>query len=509
MRKWEKDNILRQTNEIIRGGLSTELRFYFDGTNGIPVEGEVPLNVMISKQNADSERLVGELKFRYSDTYFLRSACSYNHALAIMSLGMTMSAFTCGEEGDGCMRTALRAIGCDERTMESKKYGPTVDFADTCGYMTAAKRLPDGSYLVPIIIRSHRYGGEWVSNCHAVDDAYPDHAAGFKEAADGVYDGVLAYLARRGFDRSRVRLWVCGYSRGGAVANLLGARLTFSSGIEKDRIFVYTFATPTTVFDRAARYTDNIFNIISELDTVPRLPLRRWNLTRYGEDMSLPCKARRGEADYSRLLGQMQRRFNEIMAQLGVNASYMPLDDQEMALDLLFDSFYELLDTPEKYRDEGYQELAMDYMKSRIRGDEFEPRSFLRFLLDGNVEMADNLCAIIDSWHELGGLEKMQRLAAMIAKRHMGEKSPATEIVFLVVGILFRYAGRHAATKVTGGDQDYLYEQLTTLLVDCYERGGESFILQQHWPEAYLAWLSAAPPDDLFRVGSYPRKLMD
>lgn len=74
---------------------------------------------------------------------------------------------------------------------------------------------------------------------------------GFKAAADGVYDAVTNYLDRRGFDRGRVKLWLCGYSRGGAVTNLLGARFTFESGIGKDNIFAYSFATPVTVFDRA------------------------------------------------------------------------------------------------------------------------------------------------------------------------------------------------------------------------------------------------------------------
>ena len=412
----------------------TDLRFYFDGTNGTPVNGEVLLDVMISKEEKPKD--IGQLKFRYSDSFFLHSACSYDHELAIMSLGLTMSAFTYKADGDKHARAALHAIGCDDRTIESFRFDDQQSCADSCGYIIAAKKLPDDTFLIPVVIRSHCYGGEWVSNAHAVEEAYPDHAVGFKAAADGVYDAVTNYLDRRGFDRGRVKLWLCGYSRGGAVTNLLGARFTFESGIGKDNIFAYSFATPVTVFDRACLFTDNIFNIMSEMDIVPRMPLRYWALTRYGADMIVPCKARRGLGEYTRLLGQMQAQFAEIMGELGVEAAYVPLDDQERALDLLFDYIDDLLDTSEKYRDDGYQQLAMDYMRSKMHGDTFELRKFLNFLLDGNEEMADELCSLIDNWHDLGGIEKMQRLGIMLSKRKSGDKSPATEIIFMVIGII-------------------------------------------------------------------------
>lgn len=479
------------------------IKFFFDGTNGRPVSGEVPVSVLISKEPSDKP--VGTLIFKYSDSFFLRSACSYNHELAIMSLGLTMSAFTLEGLGDTPARQALHEIGCDDRTIESFRFDDQESCDDICGYIFGMKRLPDGTYLVPVVIRSHCYGGEWVSNAHAVDAALPDFAAGFKKAADGAYDALLGYISRRGISLSQVRIWLCGYSRGGAVANLLGARLTLDSGIGKDSIFVYSFATPLTVYDRAAVFTDNIFNIISELDVVPRMPLKYWGLARYGTDMILPCKARRGGAEYTRLLGQMQAQFAEIMKLLEVEADYVPLDDQELALDLLFDYIDDLLDTPEKYSEDGYQELAMDFMRSKLGGHVFELKKFLRFLLDGNEEMADELGSLIDNWHELTGFEKMQKLGSLAAKRKPGDKTPATELLFMVIGILFRYAAKFAATKVTGGTQDYFYDQLVILIIDAYQRGGSSLILQQHWPEAYLAWLKAAPETELFRFGTYER----
>ena len=481
----------------------TDLKFYFDGTNGTPFEGEVSVSTLISKSGDADD--VGSLPFEYSDSFFSGSACSYNHKLALMSMGMTMSAFTRKNEGDKYIRRLLRDIGCDERTIESKKFGEQKPCDDTCGYIFAAKRLPGDHFLIPVVIRSHRYGGEWVSNTHAVESNCPDFAAGFKAAADKVYAALLGYIAHRGLDRSKLKLWICGFSRGGAVSNLLGARLSFESGISKDNIFVYTFASPLTVYDRRADFTDNIFNILSEMDSVPRLPLRYWGLRRYGTDLWLPCKARRGAEEYERLLEAMRSRFAEIMLRLGVEAEYAPLDDQERALDLFFDYADDLLDCPEKYRDDGYQQLFMEYMQSKTSGSLFQLRNFLRFLLSGNEELADSFCSLIEQWHDLGPIEKMQRIGGLPAKRKPGDRSPATEIIFMGMGILLRYAAKLTATKVTGGTQDYYYDQLVALLVDAYHNAESSAIMQQHWPEVYLAWLEAAPESELFRTDSYER----
>ena len=481
----------------------TDLKFYFDGTNGKPFEGEVSVSTLISKLgDADG---VGSLPFEYSDSFFSGSACSYNHKLAIMSMGMTMSSFTIKNDGDKYIRSLLHDIGCDDRTIESKKFGEQKPCDDTCGYIFAAKRLPGDNYLIPVVIRSHRYGGEWVSNAHAVEEGCPDFAAGFKAAADGVYSALLDYIARRGFDRSKLKLWICGFSRGGAVSNLLGARLSFESGISKDNIFVYTIASPLTVYDRRAGFTDNIFNIVSEMDMVPRMPLRYWGLRRYGTDLWLPCRARRGTDEYDRLLEAMRSRFAEIMLALGVEAEYTPIDDQEQALDLFFDYVDDLLDCPEKYRDGGYQQLFMEYLQSKLSGNIFEMRKFLRFLLSGNEEMADGFCSLIEQWHELKPIEKVQRIGSLPAKRKPGDKSPATEIIFMGLGILLRYAAKLTATKVTGGTQDYFYDQLVALLVDAYHNAESSALMQQHWPEVYLAWLKAAPESELFRTDSYSR----
>ncbi len=483
----------------------TDLKYYFDGTNGYPVTGTVTANLLLSCR--EKFNTVASLPFEYSDSLFDNSGCSYRHDLCLMSLGLCMPAFSHKNDGDIHIRGILRSIGCDDRTIHTKKFDATSPTDDSCGYAFAAKRLKNDYHLIPVVIRSHRYGGEWVSNVHVVDESCPDHSFGFKTAADKTYDALSAYIEAHGFNRKKIKLWVVGFSRGAAIANLLGARLNLESDVPKDNIFCYTFATPCTVYDRANCFMDNIFNIVSEIDAVPRVPICSWGFTRYGTDLYLPCSARRGPEEYARLRDKMSVQFDALMKQLDVtDAKYTAIDDQEIAVDLLMDCLDDLLISPEKYIGGGYQGIIMEYMKSKIGGFDFELRTFLRFLLDGNSELADELCALIEQWNELAAFEKVQRITKLPARRRQGEKTPAGEIISMALNIFMRYARKLTATKVTGGEQDYYYEQLVSMIVDTYQNANNSAILMQHWPETYLAWLKSADEKELFRTTSYPRR---
>ena len=488
-----------------------DLLLHFLGINGHPVSGSVSVPFLVSKEDNSIGR--SSFPINYSDEFFLKSACSYNHSLAVMSLGMTMSAFTRNDSGDRPVRALLSDIGCEDKFIETKKFDSASSTDDSCAYAFGVKRLPDGSYLVPVVIRSHKYGGEWVSNAHVVDESCPDFSVGFKLAADKVYDALTDYISRRELDGKNIKVWVSGFSRGGAIANLLGARLSLESGIEKDNIFVYTFAAPNTVYDRAAVFTDNIFNIVSETDAVPRVPPASWGFVRYGTDLFLPCKSRRSEAAYSVRLEGMRKSFSEICSHIGLAPiEYALLDEQEKALDLLIDYVDDLLTDPEKYERDGYQALIMDYMKGVVSGGKTETRRFVYFMLRDNRELADEFCSMFENWNNLSGNEKAQKitflnlkLTGKVTKHIIADHSPARDIISIALHILVRYAAKLTATKVTGGTQDYYYEQLVMLIADTFLMGKDSPILMQHWPETYLAWMLSGNERELFTTSSYPR----
>jgi Lipase (class 3)./Listeria-Bacteroides repeat domain (List_Bact_rpt)./S-layer homology domain. len=76
-------------------------------------------------------------------------------------------------------------------------------------------------------------------------------------------------------------IWITGHSRGGAIANILGAYYENNPSYET---YTYTFASPTTTTSYTAGNYNTIFNIINSDDLIPKLPLDTWGFKRYGED---------------------------------------------------------------------------------------------------------------------------------------------------------------------------------------------------------------------------------
>ena len=488
-----------------------EFLLHFSGIKGKSVNGNVDVPFLVAKE----DNLISRSKrpFYYSDEFFIKSSCSYNHQLAVMSLGMSMAAFTRKGLDDKSVRSLLGAIGCEQKFIQTKKFDTAEPTDDSCAYAFGIKKLPDGSYLVPVTIRSHKYGGEWVSNAHVFDESCPDFPIGFKTAADKVYDALSGYISRPELSGKRIKIWISGFSRGGAIANLLGARLSLESGIEKDNIFVYTFATPNTVRRSALVFTDNIFNIVSEIDAVPRMPLASWGYCRYGTDLFLPCKSRCGEEAFSIRLEAMRNAFSTLCTQIGIDpVEYAPLDEQEKALDLFFDYLDDLVPQANIYANGGYQSLIMDYMKGVVSKSKTELKRFVYFMLPGKRELADEFCAIFEQWNSMSRNEKSQKITLLnikitgkVTKQLISGNSPASDIISTALRILVNYAAKLTATKVTRGGQDYYYEQLIKLIADTFALGSDSPLLMQHWSETYLAWLLSGDEHELYSTTAYPR----
>ena len=127
--------------------------------------------------------------------------------------------------------------------------------------------------------------GEWKLNLDLMPSGNYDlpYAENFALAAEDILSTHQAYLDTL---VSPVFL-ITGHSRGAAVANILGARLT--DRFQAENVFVYTFATPRTVRGEYPAYS-NIFNVINPADLVTYLPFPQWGFQRYGIDVELPAE---------------------------------------------------------------------------------------------------------------------------------------------------------------------------------------------------------------------------
>lgn len=260
-------------------------------------------------------------EYYYSDTFFTHPATQYDHQLALATLGVVGAAFNTmasdakywANEEVG-REDSLEAAYAELGFGDAQYYNYDIDVGaagDFVGYSMARKTITlngKRTTIVAIILRGGGYGGEWVSNLHT--GAGNAHS-GFIIPVNEVFNAAKSYLAsaKEKGELGEVKLWVSGYSRGAIVANLLAARLGRElTGISKENIFAYTFATPAAL--GAKDYTDlqqdfdnnhkadgslktsweesNIFNLISSGDIVPHLLPEGWGYYRNGNDRFLP-----------------------------------------------------------------------------------------------------------------------------------------------------------------------------------------------------------------------------
>ena len=216
--------------------------------------------------------------YLYRDDFFLSSPDEYDHDLARLSLGLAMAAFRDLEHPDAqddYLIEFLEKLGFSGIESETYRSDPTTD---SIGYGLAVKTIGDTTILACAVCGGD-YGLEWASNLTVGDSV---RSEGFEDASLRVQAAIKKYLETHTVSE-KVKLWITGYSRAGAVSNITAADLT-EEGLFED-VYAYTFATPRTT--REPGSFTNIFNIMQKEDVVPKVPLADWGYVRYGKDMFL------------------------------------------------------------------------------------------------------------------------------------------------------------------------------------------------------------------------------
>ncbi len=478
-----------------------------------PDERTFDIQYDVSASNVDG---MGKWEATYKDSFFETSAKgSYNHDLAILSLGMAMSAVTVGKANEGdekYIKEFLLNIGCEEASIYHEKFDNNTSTDDTCAFAYGLTHLEaSDTYLIPVAIRGFGYGadfgGEWISNFHVVEKGYDAYAAGFKKAADHVYESLIVYvddLVDSGIPKSKIKIWVSGFSRAAAISNLLGARLNEDSGINNANIFVYTFATPATVKTSSAQNYNNIFNIVSEVDIVPRVPLSSWGYTRYGITYYLPCHSNSGTA-YKGYIDKVSEEFKELMAESKISTVlYSQEKRQELAIDLLIDYLDDVIKTSKQYANTGYQQLFMDILSDSDGSIE----KVIELLLKDHEFAAETLIFFLNNQEELSKEEKASFITVLIGELSAiilleDDNQPIKGILRMILELLVRYDARVIANTVSDKDQTIVYDTLIGLIFNTVDQTMDSTLLKQHWPEAYLAWLRCGT--SVLKAGAYKK----
>lgn len=277
---------------------------------------------------------VGDVYF--SQGYFEHPSTEYDPHLATASVAMAISTYTdFGPWDEAWYQGQSRfvgeyfsAIGFEGFTV-NEDYRQSARF-DTIGLAAAHKAMGDYT-VVAITPRSGGYFREWGNNMHLGDGSLSDMMhEGWYNAANKLISFLDDYVSDQGIN-GKVKLWMTGFSRGGATTNiaagLLDNRLDrgeqiFSNGARTSRedIYAYTFEAPqgANVYSKNVKAPkdalyDNIFNIINPLDIVPKVAMKQYGFTRFGRDKYVRTKFY--DPDNYASISKTYRALNDVINQ--------------------------------------------------------------------------------------------------------------------------------------------------------------------------------------------------
>ena len=246
------------------------------GSTPVDPDPEMSVNYTLeaSLRKEDSEKTEGyNLSFAMKDSYFNADATTFNKDIALLSNGKSLMVAT-----EKTVKDFYSALKFDK---VSANYPEHTE--NTIQYAIAHKKINDFD-LISIAVNGHYYGLEWKNN--ALLGKEGDHE-GFSARANDIYAALKDYISINSY--SNYKLWITGYSRGGAISNIL-SHYILSKGelnIAKENMFVYTFEAPKGLLkDNAPKY-ENVFNIIYSGDTVTYLAPEEYGFARCGIDVDL------------------------------------------------------------------------------------------------------------------------------------------------------------------------------------------------------------------------------
>ena len=183
----------------------------------------------------------------YSDDFFTETSPGEHPKLRALSYALALAGYE--NEADGYPSTSteknpkltnlLNQMGfSDYQTWDTISEEEGHSMGTTIGHKT----LNSGEELIVIAPRNYNYMTEWLSNFNV--GTRGDHA-GFSESADLIVGRFNQYLSNRSL--SNYKVWVVGYSRGGAVVDLFAKNINKNLenyNLNSDDFYAYTFGAP-------------------------------------------------------------------------------------------------------------------------------------------------------------------------------------------------------------------------------------------------------------------------
>lgn len=428
----------------------------------------------------DNDAGVGESTFVYAPSFFANPGDQFNLDLAKASLGLAMAAFDYnGKQNILDLFTKLHLGGGYGGASEYDYHTHTADsicYAIASAPLDIADKEGD-STLIAIAVCGAGYQSEWAGNFKVGEEG---NHTGFQDASNEVFLGLLKFIDENNV-KGRIKIWIAGYSRGAAVANLTAGRLsdgrlnefpaakdiTFNA---KD-LYAYCFATPMgTVEKNPEQGYNSIFNIINPIDPVPKVAPAKWGFRRYGRTDVLPS----AETDkgYSDMLMKATKEYTKIMK--GTTDTYLLAMRQIVGQGAAVDSFMDALSF---------------VLRRHVYSSDFQASvtSAIELKMKGKVKQRDCVSALYYALRENPDLWKQ---IAKLLKKALG-----TKVAWCVIGEQgIEWALSELDLPGTTGIE---------VLGDLFDT-----IFFAHHPEVMLAWMQIVErPGELYEKGTLYRKL--
>ncbi len=183
----------------------------------------------------------------YSDSYFDVPSPGDHPELRAVSYALALAGFENEADGyssDSSIPNPKLHLFLDQLGFSNYQKWDTSSDEDghSIGTTIARKTLPNGRDLIVVAPRNYNYMTEWLSNFNVGTSG--DHV-GFSESARYIKDRLDEYIYTNHL--SDYKIWMVGYSRGGAVVDLAAKMVNENlSGydMEADDFYVYTFGAP-------------------------------------------------------------------------------------------------------------------------------------------------------------------------------------------------------------------------------------------------------------------------
>ena len=261
-----------------------------------------------------------EYTFDYDDNWVFSNDLNDRYKLMKTSIRVAMAAFGAKEDkgyGPTNIKKMMNTMGFEYTDSSIDYPAPTEENENTIGSAIGLKniKMADGNTksIILVTVRGGGYGAEWGGNFHVGDGALL--STGFRTAATQVEGRLYEFYTKyKKYISDDLRIWVTGYSRAAATANLVAAHLIEGKihdgqykleDVSSNEVMAFCFECPNTTTAKNATNSqyDSIINIVNPNDFVPKVPLIKWEFKKYGKTYYMPCEETTGDyIDYYRLM---------------------------------------------------------------------------------------------------------------------------------------------------------------------------------------------------------------